>query len=104
MAALDVKGPTRTREPKDQTARAIFIAGVVFNEFARCDGFTKFLDSDAAKDTLVHGMLGKLEVPGRDLVLDRLNQLHALPRYLVEICGPRRNLETWSPFLAMFRD
>jgi hypothetical protein len=78
VAALDVERPTRLREPEDQTTRAVFVAGVVFNHLACRERFAKLLDADVPKDTLVQSVLGELEVSRRDPVPNSLNQLHAV--------------------------
>ena len=48
-------------QPKDQTTWTIFIVGIILDDLADGDGFTKFLHTDMAHDALINSVLGKLK-------------------------------------------
>ena len=40
----------------------IIVSGIVLDDFANGNGLTQFVDTDMAHDTVVHGVLGELEL------------------------------------------
>src|ERR671915_1163345 len=49
-------------EAKYQTAWAVFVVWIVFNELTMLNSFVEFLNADMAKDTLINRMLGKFKL------------------------------------------
>jgi hypothetical protein len=55
-------------EAKYQTAWAVFVVWIVFNDLTMLNSFVEFLDADMAKDTLINCMLGKFKLVLRNLL------------------------------------
>src|SRR5918992_6276361 len=55
-------------EAKYQTAWAVFVVWIVFNELTMRNSFGEFLNADMAKDTLINRMLGKFKLALRNLL------------------------------------
>jgi hypothetical protein len=58
---LYVQRPASLAESKHQTAWAILIVWVVFDDFGIGNSFAEFLDWNPPKDALINSMLGELE-------------------------------------------
>ncbi len=54
-------------QAKDQTAWAIFIGWIVFDDLAVFDGLTQFLNADATYDALIDTMFREFELSESDL-------------------------------------
>ena len=64
-------------EAEEQTARAILVVRIVFNDFALCYRFTGLLHTDMTDDTLVNRVLGKLKLPVTYLRTDAFEDRHS---------------------------
>jgi hypothetical protein len=60
--------PAGLCEAKYQTAWAVFVVWIVFNDLTTLNSFVEFLDADMAKDTLINRMLGKFKLALRNLL------------------------------------